>query len=80
MNKGAIAGRAPIGVDVETGKIYFWCTCGGSATQPFCDDSHRGTDFSPKSYVADRSGKVWFCNCKQTSTAPLCDGTHKTLS
>ncbi len=80
MSQGAIAGRAPIGVEVEAGKTYYWCTCGQSTTQPFCDGSHKGSEFSPMAYKAEASGKVWFCTCKQTGKAPLCDGSHKKLS
>ena len=77
--KPTIAACAPIGVNVEAGRMYFWCSCGRSATQPFCDDAHLGTDFGPKAYTAQRTGKVWFCLCKHTRNPPLCDGTHKTL-
>ena len=80
MSKGTVAGRAPIGVDVEAGKTYYWCSCGKSAKQPFCDGSHKGSEFTPLAYKAEASAKVWFCACKQTNKAPLCDGTHKTLA
>lgn len=80
MSKGAIAGRAPIGVDVEAGKTYYWCSCGKSAKQPFCDGSHKGSEFTPMAYKPEQSGKVFFCTCKQTGKAPLCDGTHKSLA
>jgi CDGSH-type Zn-finger protein len=80
MSKGVIAARAPIGVDVEAGQTYFWCACGKSSKQPFCDGSHKGSGFVPQSYTAATSGKLWFCACKQTGKAPLCDGTHKTLA
>jgi CDGSH-type Zn-finger protein len=79
MSQGAIAGRAPIGVEVEAGKTYYWCTCGESTKQPFCDGSHKGSEFSPMAYKAEASGKVWFCACKQTGKAPLCDGSHKNI-
>lgn len=69
-----------MGVDVEAGKTYYWCSCGKSAKQPFCDGSHKGSEFSPKPYVADKTAKVWFCTCKNSKNAPLCDGTHKTLT
>jgi len=74
-----IAQTSPIAVEVEAGKTYFWCSCGLSSKQPFCDGSHKGSDFGPVKYTADESKKVFFCACKQTDNAPLCDGSHKTL-
>jgi CDGSH-type Zn-finger protein len=74
-----IAGRAPIAVDVEAGKTYFWCSCGRSVNQPFCSGAHRGSEFEPIAYLAERTGKVYFCSCKRSGNKPLCDGTHKTL-
>ena len=69
-----------MGVAVTAGKTYFWCACGLSAKQPFCDGSHKGTGFTPLQYVADRSGLVFFCRCKHTARPPLCDGTHSNLA
>ncbi len=66
----------PLGVEVEEGKTYFWCTCGKSATQPFCDGAHKGSNFTPLKYTATESKKVFFCGCKETNNAPLCDGSH----
>ena len=74
-----IASRTPMAVDVEEGKAYWWYTCGKSAKQPFCDGSHKGSEFAPLKYEAPRSGTVWFCGCKHTANAPLCDGAHKKL-
>jgi CDGSH-type Zn-finger protein len=79
MTERIIAGRAPIGVDVEAGKSYFWCTCGASRSQPFCDGSHKGSGLVPQKYDAVTTTKVWFCTCKQTANPPLCDGSHKRL-
>ena len=70
------AGDNPIGVDVVEGKSYFWCTCGKSLKQPFCDGSHKWTEFSSLVYKAEQSKKVFFCTCKQTKDQPLCDGSH----
>ncbi|MEX2326476.1 MAG: CDGSH iron-sulfur domain-containing protein, partial [Pseudomonadales bacterium] len=74
-----IAQKSPFPVDVEKGKTYFWCACGKSANQPFCDGSHADTEFLPVKYPATESARVFFCGCKQTHTKPLCDGTHNTL-
>ena len=79
MTDPVIAAKAPVGVAVEAGKSYWWCTCGRSARQPFCDGSHKGTEFTPQQYVAPETSTVWFCACKRTGNAPLCDGSHKSL-
>ena len=79
MNEPNIAQKTPIEVEVEQGKSYWWCACGLSANQPFCDGSHAGTLFGPLEYKAEESGKKWFCACKRTAKEPLCDGTHKGL-
>jgi CDGSH-type Zn-finger protein len=79
MAEPVIASRAPIAVEVEEGKSYWWCTCGKSAKQPFCDGSHKGSEFMPMKYDATRTGTAWFCGCKHSKNAPLCDGSHKAL-
>jgi CDGSH-type Zn-finger protein len=73
------AQKAPYPVVVEAGKVYFWCTCGRSKTQPFCDGSHKGTGLSPQQYRAEKSGQVFFCGCKASGNKPLCDGSHNRL-
>ena len=79
MTDPDIGGRAPIAVEVEAGQVYWWCACGRSKSQPFCDGSHKTTSFTPIEYTADKSGKVFFCTCKRSSKKPLCDGSHKKL-
>jgi len=66
----------PIPVEVRAGETYWWCRCGKSAQQPFCDGAHKGSDFSPLKYTAAATTTLWFCACKRTATAPLCDGSH----
>ena len=71
-----IAQKAPYPVEVEAGKSYFWCSCGQSSNQPFCDGSHQGTSILPEKFTATESKKVYFCGCKKTAKSPLCDGSH----
>jgi CDGSH-type Zn-finger protein len=73
-----IAGRAPVTVELEAGEHY-WCACGGSQSQPFCDGSHRGTSFQPAAFSLDGPKTVTLCLCKRTGSPPYCDGTHNTL-
>jgi CDGSH-type Zn-finger protein len=79
MDQPVIAQKSPYAANVEEGNSYWWCACGRSKSQPFCDGSHKGTSFSPVEYKADRTGTVFFCGCKRTSTPTMCDGTHSTL-
>ena len=76
MAAPTIAQRSPYAVEVEAGKAYFWCACGQSKNQPFCDGSHKGTEFTPMAYKPAQSGRVFFCGCKHSSNKPMCDGTH----
>lgn len=73
------AQKAPYEVTVEAGKKYFWCACGHSSKQPYCDGSHKTTDITPIGFTAEKSGSVWLCGCKSTGNRPFCDGTHSSL-
>jgi CDGSH-type Zn-finger protein len=79
MNDATIAAKSPFAVDVEAGKTYYWCACGKSASQPFCDGSHKDTSFTPLEFTAEKTETVYLCGCKQTGGAPFCDGTHSNL-
>ena len=79
MSNPEIPQKSPYAVEVEAGKTYYWCACGRSKTQPFCDGSHKDTEFSPLAYTAEKSAKVFFCGCKHSASKPLCDGSHKKL-
>ena len=77
--KGKVVCKSPKVVPVEAGKTYYWCACGQSKNQPFCDGSHQHTEFVPKQFTAEKSESVYLCMCKQTNNPPFCDGNHKSL-
>ncbi len=79
MTKGKIAATSPTAVDLEEGKQYAFCTCGLSESKTFCDGSHKGSDFKPLVFTAEKTEKAFLCDCKQTDKAPFCDGTHSGL-
>jgi CDGSH-type Zn-finger protein len=79
MTERVIFQKKAMPIEVEEGKTYYWCACGLSKNQPFCDGSHKGTDISPVAYKAEATGKAFFCGCKHTKKEPLCDGSHKEL-
>ncbi len=75
----AIAQKSPYAVAVEAGRSYYWCACGQSKNQPFCDGSHKGSSFTPVKWDASESKTVYFCGCKHSGKGALCDGTHNKL-
>jgi CDGSH-type Zn-finger protein/mannose-6-phosphate isomerase-like protein (cupin superfamily) len=78
-NAPVVANRKGYYFEVKAGKRYLWCSCGRSKTQPFCDNSHVGSEFLPVVFKAEKDEDVIFCGCKQTATRPFCDGAHSNL-
>ena len=78
MNEPNIAQKSPYVQDMAAG-TYWWCACGRSKSQPFCDGSHKGTGFAPKKVDLAEPKKVAWCGCKHSKNAPFCDGTHHAL-
>ena len=79
MSERQIAQKNPYAVEVVEGKTYWWCTCGASKGQPFCDGAHKGTGFAPKKVEVTTEGKVAWCGCKHSQKGEFCDGSHKRL-
>ena len=78
MSAPVIAARVPVVGELEPG-TYYWCTCGRSANQPYCDGSHAGTDFTPQAFTIEEGRRYALCTCKHTKNGPFCDGSHKHL-
>ncbi len=74
-----IAQTSPYKTELEAGKTYFWCSCGQSSKQPFCDGSHKGSTFTPVKFVAEAAKTAFLCGCKHSAKQPFCDGSHKSL-
>jgi len=77
--KPVVASKAPAVLDLEPGD-YWWCSCGRSKDQPFCDGSHKGTSFTPEKVVIEEASRVALCNCKHSGNRAMCDGSHSSLS
>ena len=79
MNEPNIFQKFPIVQKVEPG-TYWWCACGRSKSQPFCDGSHEGTGLEPKQVEIKEAKMVAWCACKHSKNMPFCDGTHSRLT
>lgn len=78
-DKPVVAVKGPLVEKLEAGKEYWWCRCGRSQSQPYCDGSHKGTGLEPMRFKPTTDTSVRFCGCKQTGKAPFCDGSHLSL-
>ena len=76
MSKPLSPQNEPYTVTVEAGNTYYWCACGQSKNQPYCDGSHKSTAFQPVAFTAEKTEMVYLCGCKKTGKQPFCDGTH----
>ena len=79
MSEPVVVQAEPYETELVAGEKYFWCACGLSATQPFCDGAHKVTDIRPIMFTAEESEIAWLCGCKRTGSQPHCDGTHNAL-
>ena len=78
-DKPVVAQKAPYKVELKEGETYYWCTCGKSKNQPFCDGSHFFSDFKPLTWTAPETKEIYLCACKQTKNPPFCDGAHASI-
>ena len=78
MAEPVIAQRTPYVVELAPGD-YWWCACGLSKRQPFCDGSHKTTAFTPQKFIVSEAQKLWLCGCKRSANRPFCDRSHKKL-
>lgn len=80
MTKAYIADTKPAAIELKAGETVWWCSCGRSKSQPFCDGSHKGSEFTPLKFTAEKDDRYFFCQCKRTANPPLCDGSHKKIT
>ncbi len=78
MSEPVIADKKPVVMDLEAG-TYYWCSCGQSSNQPFCNGAHQGTEFTPLKFDVEETKQVALCNCKYADNKPFCDGSHAKL-
>lgn len=79
MDKPVVAGKSPIPVELKKDETYYYCTCGKSDNQPFCNGAHQGTSFTPMAFTAEKDETAYLCACKHTKNPPYCDGSHQNL-
>lgn len=79
-DRAIVADNKPKKVALTQGETYYFCACGRSSQQPFCDGSHKGTSFTPKKFKAEDTADAYLCMCKQSQNTPYCDGSHKNIS
>ena len=79
MTEPVMTQKSPYKTDVEKGKTYYWCACGLSKSQPFCDGSHKTSGIEPVIFIAEKTETVYLCGCRKTAAPPFCDGSHNKL-
>ena len=80
MTQPIVFDNKPVPIELKEGEEYYFCRCGLSNNQPFCDGSHAGTEFTPQAFTAQETGESYLCQCKHSANAPYCDGTHSRFS
>ncbi|MEI8102104.1 MAG: CDGSH iron-sulfur domain-containing protein [Chlorobium sp.] len=68
--------KKPYIIKEQPGTKYY-CGCGRSKNQPYCDGSHKGSEFFPRSVVIEAEKTVAICSCNKSASLPFCDGAHK---
>ena len=78
MTEPTVAQKSPYAVELAPGD-YWWCACGQSKRQPFCDGSHKGSGIDPMKFTVTEAQRVWLCGCKRSAGKPFCDGSHSNI-
>jgi CDGSH-type Zn-finger protein len=78
MSNAVCTQKSPYAVELKPGD-YYYCSCGKSKSQPFCDGSHQGGEFVPTKITVTETETKYLCGCRQSKNSPFCDGTHQSL-
>jgi len=78
MSKGVCTQKSPYAVELQPGDHYY-CTCGKSTNQPFCNGAHKGSEFVPTKVTVTATETKYLCGCRNSKNGPFCDGSHQSL-